>query len=80
MEQIFEFLIFSGKMAKCVQNFGHFANFVQYFGHISKKQKNMDQKHQILTKFLPYISIEKLWDGQGSKLNNFLTQRYSLIA
>ena len=59
MEQIFEFLIFSGKMAKCVQNFGHFANFVQYFGHISKKQKNMDPKHQILDQF-PYYFYGEL--------------------
>ena len=58
---------------------GHFANFVQYFGHISEKQKNMDQKHQILTKFLPYISIEKLSDGQPTKLNNFLIRRNSFI-
>ena len=44
-----------------------------------KNQKNMDQKHQILDKFLLYISIENLSDGRPSKLDNFVVGQDSFI-
>ena len=39
----------------------------------------MDQKHQILDKFLLYISMENLSDAQPSKLNNIFVGQDSLI-
>ena len=46
----FEFLIFFWKYGRCVQNFGHFCNFVHNFGHIFKK-KSKTFWHEVISSF-----------------------------